>query len=211
MEHFFFIPPPPNPLFFLLPRQGRKKKKKDIPEWAGDTSKISQGASKQMCGLHLGELVFVYCLFWISTLCPQIKLQEKGEPGRRPEMSLQLLMLWKEPWWKVKAVGWMTPIKKHMQHFWWLFAVESLFPESSILLEMARKGCPKGKAMSPASWESLNAETKVSVPICTWYERIPSCLAETTEARDRESARALSLLLSKIQPGWFLSNELINS
>lgn len=89
---FFWVPP--LPFVFLVTKSEKEKKKRRKKKFQSEqetASKISQEASKQMCGLHLGELGFVYCLFWISTLCPQIKPREKGEPGRRPQMSAQLL------------------------------------------------------------------------------------------------------------------------
>lgn len=91
---FFWVPP--LPFVFLVTESGKEKKKKrgrkkKFQSEQETASKISQESSKQMCGLHLGEFGFVYCLFWISSLCPQIKPREKGEPGRRPQMSAQLL------------------------------------------------------------------------------------------------------------------------
>ena len=90
--HPLCVPPPPAPFVFLVTKAGReKRRKKKFQSEQKTGSKISQRTFKQMCGLDLGDFVFVYCLFWISTLCPQIKLQGKGKPGRRLLMSVQLL------------------------------------------------------------------------------------------------------------------------
>lgn len=62
MEGFFLSHPPPL-CFSCYQGKEEKRRKKTFQSEQETGSKISQGASKQMCGLHLGELVFVYCLF----------------------------------------------------------------------------------------------------------------------------------------------------
>lgn len=51
--------------------------------------KLAEELPNKCVCVHTGELGFVYYLFWIS-ICPQIKLQEKGEPGMRSQMSAAL-------------------------------------------------------------------------------------------------------------------------
>lgn len=108
--------------------------------------KLAEELPNKCVCVHTGELGFVYYLVWISILCPQIKLQEKGEPGMRPQMSAALKSCERNPSERLKQQMCGTQTKACATLSVAFLVLESLFPESFIPLVVAEKGGDQGKA-----------------------------------------------------------------